>query len=255
MVFPKRRGPLSEHLSRLAKARGVPPRAANQVVRYELETGRFWFLAEAEEQNRWRERSDTEWLLDLVQSPHEELLKDPEDRFWRSLPGFIAGEPSYAKRVRPPKPTRLEWVRFCREVAREIRKFLIDRQPMKGWDVVPGGRFRQRLVWIGGAGPGKPPRPSLDFIGGDWRTRFKLRAQQLLALHASEIRRCERCERLFLLHDRRQKFCSSTCAKRAALDRFKGRLGPSKWKKKRRAYYEASKAEEPETMKRKENRR
>jgi hypothetical protein len=237
MSFPKQaKGPISQEVSRAARAAGLSARKANQAIAYEPDSGRFWFAPDVEESARWTRRSMIEWLLEFIQCDARELPLKGEYRP-QSIEAFIVESAFYAK-DKAPKPSRPEVVRFRSEIAHAVKSFLLNPKPLSGWAVVPDRRFSRRLVWVG-----NPPKatPSLDFVGGDWRTRFKLRAQELLAEFALEIRQCERCKRLFLIHDRRQKFCANACRNRALLERYRSGLSESQWKEKRRAYYQASK--------------
>lgn len=176
---PKKRkplGPISDTLSRIAKARGLSVRAANKVVGFYPGTGRFEFAADEEELARWIHREQTEWLLEFIQCAPEELpLKDPE-RHWRSIDAFVHEQAFYAKE-KTLKPSHKEVAHFRNDLARAVRKFLLNRKPLTGWIVQPDRGFKRRLVWVG-----DPPTPFLNFVGGDWRTRFKLHAQELLRM-------------------------------------------------------------------------
>lgn len=228
----KRRG--SETLRELAKVRGLPARMANQIVEYDPQTGAFGFIADEELQARWIAREQMEWLLDFVQRPASELQQTDADRPWRSLESFVAGrvniwnEKARRKEERARRPCEPEVQRLRRDVAKALNRFLFERRP---WEITPAGGFVRSVRWLGN-------RPVASFLGGDWRTRFQLHAIELLESEGVNIRKCEfqTCGRLFLIHDRRQRFCSEACANQTRLERFKSRMSESEWKARRRSY-------------------
>jgi hypothetical protein len=234
----------SESLRRLAKIRGLPAQKANQVVEYDPRTGAFGFIADEEAQERWLAGEQMGWLLDFAQGPAGEVAQTDADRPWRSLESFVAGgmniwnEKTRRKEERARRPSEVQVQRLRRDIAKALNRFLFERRP---WEITPAGSFVRSLRWLGN-------RPVASFIGGDWRTRFQLRAMELLEREGGNIRKCEyqSCGRLFLIHDKRQRFCSEACANQTRLERFRSQMSESDWKARRRSYYSTIAERTPE---------
>jgi hypothetical protein len=244
VTFPK-----SKTLSRAAKASGLPARVAKQVVGFQYTDavkaeGYFVLQADVESSIQFGVREDTQWLLDFIACPPEELPPEDVERPWRSLDSFLRIETPDQRKVRglrpEPriKPSRKDLISLRDEVAHALRAFVIDHKP---WVVEPGLLFARRLEWYGGS-------PWTFWEVGDWRIRFKVRAIELLENAAGRIRQCRRCAKLFLADDRRQQFCTKGCARRAHLEKFKSKLSRSEWLKKRHDYYIKSKRQKEHAL-------
>lgn len=224
----------SVFLSRLTRSRGLNAREANRIVGLDVNTGTFEFQADAEERDRWMMLEHTEWLLDFIQQSGQSPAPMDPGRHWYSLSSFVAGginiwnDKMRHREGNPPKPSLKELGSLRKEISVATTKFVLNREP---WEVRPGPGFVRRLAWGMGPAGGQKNYPIASFIGGDWQTRFKLRAIQLLENEGANIRQCERpaCRRLFLIHDKRQRFCSELCANTSRMDKFKGkRTGPNR---------------------------
>jgi hypothetical protein len=246
--------PLSDTCSYIAGRLGAPARIANEVVAVTTSSdGEALLMLQrnVEVLAQWRDREQTQWLLDFIQCPASELgvIAQGQPRSSsaatpREVTLFgrtIKLTPAQAKAIadsppfnplgdfvvdfatdaggRAPQVSNKELLRFRAEVARAVRAFL--REPHKEWKVAPGGSFVRSLRWHE-----HTSRPIAVFFARDWRVRFKLRAIDLLASQGPRIRQCEdpKCARpWFLQHDGRQRFCSPGCADRVRIGRFKAK--------------------------------
>jgi hypothetical protein len=251
-----RPNPLSEIGSYLAGRLGAPARIANEVVGITTspnDEGLLMLQGNVEVLAQWRDRAQTQWLLEFIQCTAGELgmVARGQPRSPSATPpqkvtlfeGHVTIEltPAQAKAIadappfnplsdfvvdsttdasgRAPQVSQKELLRFRAEVARDVRAFL--HEPHKEWKVAPGGSFVRSLRWHE-----HTSRPVAVFFARDWRVRFKLRAIDLLVSQGPRIRQCEdpECAKpWFLQHDGRQRFCSPACAGRIRLGRFKAK--------------------------------
>jgi hypothetical protein len=139
---------------------------------------------------------------------------------------FRSGFPQSSP-ITDEKPPRGALRRLLREVAPGAKAFLVSRLP---WEVVLKGRAARRLEWAGSV--------AIAGYKTDWRSAFLLRAMDLLALGAENVRKCgaEGCGRLFPAV-KRQAFCSKRCALRERQRRFRKQFTEAEWRERRKIEY------------------